>query len=143
MGAPHPVMAEGWCFECQCRPLVHAMLVAEALDGLGVAREAVPDAHRAPEKVILEELVPVPTHARRAGERARVVDEAEDIERDLGRERAEEIALEERSDGRREEEELRRRAFLDEGLQVLPPRGGRERGEGGDVGNGRRVCGAE
>ena len=117
------------------------MLAAEAGDGVGVAREAVADAHGAPEVGVAEEGVPVAAHARGTGERARVVDEAEDVERDLGRECAEEVALEERGDRRGEEEELRGRALLDERVEVLATGGGGKCGEGGDV-EGRGGVGA-
>ncbi|PIL37581.1 hypothetical protein GSI_01275 [Ganoderma sinense ZZ0214-1] len=114
---------------------IQALLRPEALHGIGVVREPVPDAHRLPQTVILEQLVPVPADTCGASERARIVDEAEDVQRDLGRERAEEVPLQKRGDRRGQEEQLRGRAFLDECVEVLPPRGGGEHGETGDMGD--------
>lgn len=111
-----------------------------ALDCVWIVREPVADAHGLPQAVVLEELVPVPADAGCTADRAGIVDEAEDVQRDLWGKRAEEVALEERGDRRGQEEQLGGRAFLDERVEVLTPRGGGEHGEAGDMGDDRRVC---
>ena len=124
---------------CMSPLAIDPLLYPIELHCVWIVREPVADAHDLPEAVVLEELVPVPADAGCARERAGVVDEAEDVQRDLWGECAEEVALEERGDRGGEEEQLGRRAFLDERVEVLPPRGRGEHSEARDMGDDGRV----
>ena len=77
-----------------------------AVHRVKVAREAVTYAHCLPQALVLQELIPIPTHTRGPRKRARIVDEAEDVQRNFGGQRAEEVALEERPDKERGQEDV-------------------------------------
>ena len=93
-------------------------------------------AHGLPQVVVFEQLVPIPADPRGAREGTWVVYEAENVQGYLRGQRAEEVALEERSNSRGEEEQLGRCTFLDERVEMLPSRRRREASKMRDMGDG-------
>lgn len=116
------VPARIMCRECEWASGFGTMIPVVCVDRVDVAREAMTYTHVLPEKAVSEEIVPVSADARGAGESARLVDEAEDVKRDLWGQCTQEVAFEQGGDRRRKEEQFQGCAFLDERVQVLSSR---------------------